>query len=530
MAIVRRHRGTQHGRYHGFATIRGVDDFRQRVSLSRQDTYFPLLDRVLAGEPDVLVPGRPPVVLASAGTTGLRKLVPATPRHQRALEAAASAWWALVRADHPRARDGAVLWLDARDQVEQTLDGTPVRTVAGLVRGFSSLGLAGCCPLSGDVQGIRDPLLRAYVSARCALAMPVAGVVSPDPWRLHLLFATLAEHAQELLRELHDGTLAREVAPHLRRSLARFLAPQPVLARQVSARATAAGRLSPRAAWPTLSFLASWVHGAATQFLPEVVAAAPGLSLHPWLYAAAEGCLAIPDQDADGGGLLPVADGFFEFLPVDTHADVSGPPLLAHELAEGGRYLPVLTNHAGLCRYVLDDVVEVVAPRHRCPRVRFLHRASSRLSLRDERVTEAHVTHAVGGPLSQAPVAHWAWAPAATGADAGAVGQPGHALLVERGPGPPPAAGVWDRLAREVDLGLQRVNHRYAEAQARGLLAPCQVVEVPRGSFHAAHVAQDRTARPGQEVRSQRLLDAPAAALFWVEAVTRPGGGPHTRR
>src|SRR5687768_3001527 len=66
---VQRHADTAFGREHGFASVRGVDDFRHRVPVATYDAFSPFIDRMLHGERNVLVPEKVQFWSATAGTT-----------------------------------------------------------------------------------------------------------------------------------------------------------------------------------------------------------------------------------------------------------------------------------------------------------------------------------------------------------------------------------------------------------------------------------------------------------------------------
>ena len=73
-------RDTEYGRQHGFATIKGYDDF---VKLNPVNTYEELkgsIDRMRHGEEDVLWPGRVKWYAKSSGTTNDKsKFIPVSP-------------------------------------------------------------------------------------------------------------------------------------------------------------------------------------------------------------------------------------------------------------------------------------------------------------------------------------------------------------------------------------------------------------------------------------------------------------------
>src|SRR5690606_37353878 len=123
-----------------------------------------------------------------------------------------------------------------------------------------------------------------------------------------------------------------------------------------------------QAVWPNLECI---IHGGlpVTPFIDELKAlAGPGVRFHE-VYQACEGIIAAQDADAtDGLRLLTDVAIFYEFVPVadyDPNALVSlgekTMPLEAVQL--NVYYVLLMTSPAGLCRYVLGDVVRFISVR-----------------------------------------------------------------------------------------------------------------------------------------------------------------------
>ena len=74
---------TSFGRKHGFARLRGVDDYRRAVALSRYEDYVPYVDAIAAGELRVLTSEPVRCFVPSSGSTGTEKLIPYTAELQR---------------------------------------------------------------------------------------------------------------------------------------------------------------------------------------------------------------------------------------------------------------------------------------------------------------------------------------------------------------------------------------------------------------------------------------------------------------
>ena len=83
--IVSQAAHTAFGRDHGFEKIKTYDDFKKAVPIRDYEDLKPYIERVKAGEPDVLWPGRPAYFAKTSGTTSGVKYIPmskeSTPLH-----------------------------------------------------------------------------------------------------------------------------------------------------------------------------------------------------------------------------------------------------------------------------------------------------------------------------------------------------------------------------------------------------------------------------------------------------------------
>jgi hypothetical protein len=71
-------RGTEYGREHGFSKIKNHHDLCRQVPLRDYDAYIPYMERIQAGVPDVLAPGKPRYFAKSSGTVANVKYLPVT--------------------------------------------------------------------------------------------------------------------------------------------------------------------------------------------------------------------------------------------------------------------------------------------------------------------------------------------------------------------------------------------------------------------------------------------------------------------
>ena len=76
--LIKKAKDTAFGKDHDFANIRNMQDFQARVPVRDYEELRHYVDRVVAGEPDILWPGKPTYFAKTSGTTSGAKYIPLT--------------------------------------------------------------------------------------------------------------------------------------------------------------------------------------------------------------------------------------------------------------------------------------------------------------------------------------------------------------------------------------------------------------------------------------------------------------------
>ncbi|MFQ6672543.1 MAG: GH3 auxin-responsive promoter family protein, partial [Candidatus Tectimicrobiota bacterium] len=136
--LLSRDRETVYGRRYGFSTLHGPEAFRRAVPLVTFEDLAAEVDRMAAGEPDILVSRRDPLLrfCLTSGTTGRPKMVPVTASFLQAYKNGWAAWvWAAVE-DHPvlykELATHKLLALVAPAESGRTPGGHPTGAITGL--------------------------------------------------------------------------------------------------------------------------------------------------------------------------------------------------------------------------------------------------------------------------------------------------------------------------------------------------------------------------------------------------------------
>lgn len=453
-ALVKAQSTTAFGREQGIEQDLAYPHFQERIALRSYDAFVPWIERMQAGESDVLWPGLCNFYAVSAGTTaGQTKHLPVTNSmldHFRK-SGLDSLLYYTARVGHTGVFQGKHLLLGGSTAL------TPLPTTAN-----------GHTAWTGDISGITALNLPAWVTKH--IYEPGSDIAQMSDWPAKIAATVKRTHRLDIT--LLAGS------PSWILSLAESLL-----------RAAAFGKSRPtnlQAIWPNFECL---IHGGVPigPFSDELRSlCGPTVNFHE-TYSSAEGFIAA--QDADSAlGLRLMADAgiFYEFLPMEYYdeskLDTLGPkavPLTG--VRAGTDYALILSSPAGLCRYLIGDIVRFVSTD--IPRLMYVGRTDLRLSTFGEHVIEKELTDALTIVCQRHKwkIVNFHVAPSAAKPSTGS--QRGHhewwvelkPLSLETPTGP--------TLAAEIDAELQGFNHHYKTRRTGGGLSAPVVRLVMPGVF-----------------------------------------------
>lgn len=427
-------RSTEWGMAHGYKTIKGYDEYADRVPVTPYEELRPMVMRMIAGERDLLWPGKVNRYAQSSGTSdGKSKYIPISNEG--------------LRRTHYRG---------ASDVVAHYLHLYPdSRMFSG--KGFI-LGGSFANELGALNHGVRVGDLSAHLIDRIT---PLAELVR-TPSKSTALLADWSEKLPRLVAESvkADVTNISGVPSWFLTVLRRVL------------QATGAKEL--HEVWPRLEV---FFHGGIS-FAPyrEQYNAIidPARMRYMETYNASEGFFALQDNPASRAMLLLMDAGvFYEFIPVE---DAGSRPVPVWELEAGRTYAMVITTCSGLWRYPLGDTVKVhttnpvritIAGRTKC----FINAFGEEVMVHNTDAALAQACAATG-----ATVREYTAAPVFTAAKS----KGRHEWLIEFDREPEDM----ERFATILDSELQKVNSDYQAKRSGGIfLDRLSVVKAKPGLF-----------------------------------------------
>ena len=500
MRLLRRNADTVYGRRYGFAQLGSVAGYQGRVPLSTYDDYREAVERIGAGEHRVLTHDPVRLLEPTSGSTASTKYIPYTAGLNAEFGRAIAPWIVDLYNHDPRLLTGQAYWsvTPVTRHDERTSGGIPVgfeddsqyfgRLQGALIR--SLLAVPPLVRLIDDMESFRYVTLLFLLRSRSLALISVW-----NPTFLTLLVGRLPGWWPWLAADIARGTVSPPgmLTPGLRAALNGTAPPDPRRATEIRAafeRGGEPGAIHARL-WPRLRLISCWTDAHAALYLPDVARLFPRVSLQGKGLLATEGVVSFPLVGRVGAALA-IRSHFFEFLPVDSanREQISGSPLLAHQLDAGGRYAVVMTTGGGLYRYRLDDLVEVAGHLGACPLLRFLGKASHISDRFGEKMNEHHVQQVLDTVLARfAPRPAFAMLAFETEAREHA-----YTLYIEAQEQPDETLCS---LGAEVEAALAE-NYHYRYCRVLGQLHPLRVFRVEGGALESyLEACQERGQRAG---------------------------------
>lgn len=493
------------GRDHGFSSIKSIKDFRRRVPIGDYENFRPYVERAKQGEKAVLTDESILMFSMTSGSTGEPKLIPVTESTRANHSRLTRLWYSRAFQDHPGCAAGKVFGLVGRTVESYTTGGIPYGAASGLIYQSSPAWIRRTHALPYEIAEIKDFQAKYYVAMRVAIEQDVAFLGTPNPSTILRLVETADRLRDEIIKDIHDGTLSdrSELASNVRAALSKNLSPNRGRARDLEKSAAATGRLRPIDYWPHLQLIGCWKGGSVGVRLKELAAwfgdAVPTRDLG---YMASEAQMSLPVSDTGSAGILAIDANFFEFIAESEIASANPITLGCDELEVGGVYYVILTSAAGLYRYDINDVIRVAGFHGETPLVEFLRKGRDVTNITGEKLHVNQVIQAMeqAQRATGAGVKHFR-----AFAD---VGKSRYAFMVEID-GTKANDETLKRLLAELDTRLSGLNVEYGDKRkSERLRAPILCVMKP-GWFERKASAALRTGARDVQFKAQLLSATP---------------------
>jgi hypothetical protein len=452
---------TAFGRDHGITAATTYEQFRERIPLRDYEGLRAYIDRIKAGEQDVLWPGRPAYFAKTSGTTSGVKYIPLTrdsiPNHFGTARNALFNYYA--RTGHGNWLDGKMIFLSGSPELDE-IGGIP----------------------TGRLSGIVNHMVPAWLRTN---QLPGYETNCIEDWE-----TKLERIVDETLRA--DMRLISGIPPWVQMYYERLI--------------ERSGKKFVKDIFPNYSV---FVYGGVNfepyrATLEELVGKRlPSIETYP----ASEGFIAFQDEPENSGLLLNALSGiFFEFVPADEFHQENPTRLPLAEIEPGVNYALIINSNAGLWGYNIGDTVEFVSQDPY--RLRVTGRIKHFISAFGEHVIGKEVEAAMLATARAAGVriVEFTVAPQVKPPEGGL---PYHEWLVEFEDLPQDL----DAFARQLDQAMVEQNIYYQDLIVGKILRPLVIRPLQRDAFRTYMKTQGKLGGQNKVPRlsnDRRIADAMA--------------------
>jgi hypothetical protein len=412
LKIVRRNSRTRFGRKHQLVGVSAADSpvqvYKSRVRLSRFTDYTKQIDDICDGQANVLTRDTIDLLAGSSGTTANSKRLPNTKKARRifmffALLVQQGVALRAFYASHPNQR--GINLMSSYTPHENC--GVRQRVTSANNAGMQSLRkyIPILWSSPADVFEIGHQPTACYLHALFGLAdrniSHLAAIFAPH---LTSLFAVIEENHAQIVRDIETGTISPnlQLSPTEKHSIESHLNPDPLRALELKTEFKKGFNDIVLRLWPETRYIATVSTGSFSIYVPHLKQlTGDRIPIFSPCHASSEAMIGINISPERNDYVLALGSAFFEFIPL-SHSDEAQPETIDVDQLEVGReYEVVLTNFAGLYRYRLDDIIQILGFHKRAPIFKFLYRRGTILNLVGEKITENHTAQAITASVNQ---------------------------------------------------------------------------------------------------------------------------------
>jgi hypothetical protein len=427
--LISESKQTQFGKDHDFISINNHDDFVKRVPVRDYEALKPYVDRVVAGEENILWKGKPIYFAKTSGTTSGSKYIPITkesmPTHVEAARNAILMY--IAETGKTKFVDGKMIFLQGSPILDEN-NGIQLGRLSGIVAHYVPKYLQKNRMPSWETNCIEDweTKVNAIVDETLNENMTV---ISGIPSWVQMYFEKIQERTGKKVGEVFKNfNLFIFGGVNYEPYRAKF---ENLIGRKVD-------------------------------------------SIE--LYPASEGFFAFQDKQAEKGMLLQLNSGiFYEFISAEDFFEEDPKRITIKDVKVGINYVMIISTNAGLWAYNLGDTVEFTCTKPY--RVIVSGRIKHFISAFGEHVIGKEVEQALQEAVknSEITVSEFTVAPQIDPKE----GLPYHEWFIEFEKEP----DNLQELARNIDSSLQSQNSYYFDLIEGKVLRPLRIRKVKKEGF-----------------------------------------------
>ncbi|MCQ2335859.1 MAG: GH3 auxin-responsive promoter family protein [Paludibacteraceae bacterium] len=404
-AILEYGKETVYGKEHKFSEILKAKDgtelfklYQKYVNPSEYEDFRPYINRMKAGESDVLFQGRPLLYATTSGATGEPKWIPISKAYLNNIYGKMNKVWLFnFLKNRPKVYTGYIVSI-----VGKQIEGyTPDGTIFGSVSGFTQARCPGFVKKlyasPSEIFAIDDYTARNYAIMRMGIERNITLVVTANPSTMVELQSNVNKWWDEYITDIENGTMSSKVSisDDIRKAVEPYLKPNPERAAELRELKEKYGQVLPKHFWPNLQLLTTWKCGNTQIYLDKLHDCFPEEMLHQeFAYFASECRAGLVLDDSIETTLFPHMH-YYEFKKASEFDNPDAPFHQLDELVEGEQYCPFVTTFSGLYRYNMNDIVQASSPFINTPRVHMIQKVNGIVTITGEKLYEGQFINAV---------------------------------------------------------------------------------------------------------------------------------------
>ena len=428
--LIEKAKDTKFGKDHDFKTITNYTDFAEKVPVRDYEELRFYVDKMVAGEPDILWPGKPLYYAKTSGTTSGAKYIPLTkdsmPSHINAARNAILCY--IAETGKAKFVDGKMIFLQGSPEMEEK-NGVKLGRLSGIVAHYVPSYLQKNRMPSWETNSIDDweTKVDAIVEETRNENM---SVISGIPSWVQMYFERLQQKTGKKVGEL----------------------------------------------FPNFDL---FIYGGVnyepyrSKFENLIGRKVDSIELYP----ASEGFFAFQDKQTEKGMLLQLDSGmFYEFIKADEFFEETPKRLTIGEVETDVNYVMLVSSNAGLWAYNIGDTVQFTSTKPY--RVIVSGRIKHFISAFGEHVIAKEVEEAIQEATSatKAQISEFTVAPQITPENEEL---PYHEWFIEFEKEPEDLA----KFSKILDKSLQQQNSYYFDLIEGKILQPLKISRVPENGF-----------------------------------------------
>lgn len=428
--LINQAKDTEFGKEHDFKSIKTYKDFAERVPIRDYEDFKPYIEKAVAGEENILWPGKPQYFAKTSGTTSGAKYIPLS---KESLQ------------EHLKGTKDAIL-----NYIEETGEKAFVNGKMMFLQGSPKLEMENGIP-HGRLSGIVAHYVPNYLQKNRLPSMKTNKI---EDWE-----TKVDKIIEETINE--DMTLISGIPSWV----------QMYFERLVEKTGKPVGEIFPN--------FELFIYGGVnyepyrSKFEDLIGRKIDSIELYP----ASEGFLAFQDRQNAKDMLLLLDSGiFYEFIPVESFGTKNEKRLTIGEVKIGVNYVIILSTTAGLWGYNLGDTIQFTSLKPY--RIIVTGRLSHFISAFGEHVIGKEVDQAMQEAQAQLnfSLTEYTVAPQVNPTNGEL---PYHEWFIEFDNQPENL----DKLASILDKEMQNQNSYYFDLINGKILQPLKITVLPKGAF-----------------------------------------------